>query len=69
MTIAKEAAARAKSEGLAPRSRRLKHSFERQDQGWAVFDRDEHPEFQQAVQLCKRSGVHLADPTRVSNSG
>ena len=49
MTIAKAAVAYAKSEGLVPRSRRRKHSFEKQDQVWAVFDRDEHPEFQQAV--------------------
>lgn len=60
MTIAKAAVADAKSQGLAPRSRRRKHSFERQDQVWAVFDRDEHPEFQRAVLLCERSGVHLA---------
>ena len=60
MTIATEAAAYAKSEGLAPRSRRRKHSFEKQDQVWAVFDRDEHPEFRQAVQLCERSGVRVA---------
>ena len=27
---------------------------------WAVFDRDEHPEFEQAVQLCEQSGVGVA---------
>lgn len=60
MTIAKAAKAHAESAGLAPRSRRRKNSFERQDQVWAVFDRDEHPEFEQAVQLCERSGVRVA---------
>ena len=45
MTIAKAAQARAESAGLAPRSRPRKNSFERQDQVWTVFDRDEHPEF------------------------
>lgn len=60
MTIAKAAVAYAKSEGLAPGSRRRKHSFEKQDQVWAVFDRDEHPEFKQAVLMCERSGVRVA---------
>ena len=60
MTIAKAAVAYAKAEGLAPRSRRRKHSFEKQDQVWAVFDRDEHPEFQQAVMMCEHSGVRVA---------
>ena len=50
----------AKSEGLAPSSRRRKQSFEKQDQVWAVFDRDDHPEFEQAVLMCKQSGVRVA---------
>ena len=60
MTIAKAAVACAKSEGLAPRSRRRKHSFEQRDQVWAVFDRDEHPEFEQAVLMCEHSGIRVA---------
>ena len=44
-TIAEKAVARAKSAGLAPRSRRV-NSFEESDQVWAVFDRDEHPSLQ-----------------------
>lgn len=60
MTIAKAAVAYVESEGLGPRSRRRKHSFEKQDQVWAVFDRDEHPEFQQAVLMCEHSGVRVA---------
>ena len=60
MTIAKAAKAHAESAGLSPRSRLRKNSFERQDQAWAVFDRDEHPEFEQAVQLCELSGVRVA---------
>lgn len=59
-TIAKAALAYAKSEGLAPSSRRRKQSFEKQDQVWAVFDRDDHPEFEQAVLMCKQSGVRVA---------
>ena len=60
MTIAKAAKAFAELEGLAPRSRRRKGSFERQDQVWAVFDRDEPPESEQAVQLCEPSGLRVA---------
>ena len=60
MTIAKAAVAYAKSEGLALRSRRRKDSFEKQDQVWAVFDRDDHPEFEQAVLMCERAGVRVA---------
>lgn len=60
ITIAKAAVAYAKSEGLALSSRRRKHSFEKQDQVWAVFDRDDHPGFEQAVLMCKQSGVRVA---------
>ena len=43
--------------GLHPRSRRRKHSFEAHDQVWAVFDRDEHPHFNEAVELCRNHGI------------
>lgn len=59
-TIATEAVACAKSDGLALQSRRRMHSFERMDQVWAVFDRDEHPDFQEAVMICERHGVQVA---------
>ena len=58
-TIAEKAVARAKSAGLAPRSRRV-NSFEESDQVWAVFDRDEHPRFKEAVALCKHGSVNVA---------
>jgi hypothetical protein len=57
-TIAEEAIARAKEEGLARGSRkRPENSFERNDQVWAVFDRDEHEPFDEVVELCERQGV------------
>lgn len=53
MTVAKEATAEAKS-------RKQKDSFEKGDRIWAVFDRDAHPRFEEAVALCKQHGVGVA---------
>jgi hypothetical protein len=54
MTIAEEAAAKLKE------IKKSKDSFEKGDQVWAVFDRDEHPNHESAIELCKRSGVGVA---------
>ena len=63
-TIAEKAVERARELGLAPRSRRRKDSFEVRDEVWAVFDRDEHPRFNEAVELCRSHGVGVgrSDP-------
>lgn len=34
-------------------------SFEEGDQVWAVFDRDDHPHFKQAVELCESNGIYV----------
>lgn len=60
MTIATEAVKFAKSEGLTKTSRRKKNSFEKNDEVWAVFDRDKHPKFDEAVSLCESNGVGVA---------
>ena len=60
MTIARAAVEYAKSEGLTKTSRRKKSSFEKKDEVWAVFDRDEHPNFKQAVRLCQANNVGVA---------
>lgn len=54
-TIAEKAA-----EEAGKNRRRKKDSFEEGDQVWAVFDRDEHPRFDEAVRLCQDKGVHIA---------
>ena len=59
-TIAEKAVARARAEGLTPRRRRKMSSFEEADQVWAVFDRDEHPRYNEAVTLCKQVRVRVA---------
>ena len=56
-TIAEKAVERTRELGLAPRSRRRKDSFEVRDEVWAVFDRDEHPPFNEAVELCRNHGI------------
>jgi hypothetical protein len=57
-TIGERAVARARREGLAKGSRRKpRYSFEANDQVWAVFDRDEHPSYEQSVDYCARHGV------------
>ena len=60
MTVAERAAACARKHGLAPRQRKRRDSFEEGDQVWAVFDRDNHPRFDEAVALCESSGVCVA---------
>ena len=35
-------------------------SFEERDQVWAVFDRNSHPTFEQAVAKCRQAGVRTA---------
>ena len=63
-TIAEKAVERAGELGLSSRHRRKMHSFEENDQVWAVFDRDEHPRFDEAVELCRSHdiGVGRTDP-------
>ena len=57
MTIAERAA----EEAQTHRHRRgRRDSFEEGDQIWAVFDRDAHPRFEEAVRLCEQHGVEVA---------
>ena len=35
------------------------YSFEEKDEVWAIFDRDEHPQFEEAVRLCEQNGVKV----------
>jgi RloB-like protein len=46
------------------RRRRARNSFEERDEVWAVFDRDEHPRYAEAVGLCENVGVGVgrSDP-------
>ncbi len=59
-TVAAHAVKSAKTTGVAPKRRKPKNSFERKDRVWAVFDRDEHPGYREAVALCERSNVGVA---------
>lgn len=59
MTTAERAVERAKAEGLAKGSKKPRDSFAEQDQVWAVFDRDEHPKFDDAIALCDSKGVKV----------
>ena len=59
-TIAKRAVKFAKRNGLARGSRRRRDTYEENDQVWAVFDRDEHPNFDNAVNHCEQHGVRVA---------
>ncbi len=60
MTVAEQAVKFAKAEGLTKSSRRKKNLFEEKDEVWAVFDRDQHPEFSKAVDLCQANNVGVA---------
>ena len=57
MTIAERAVEEANTRG---RRRRKRDSFEEDDEVWAVFDRDQHPHFKDAVQWCEDHGVSVA---------
>ena len=50
---------RARFLGLSRRSRKALNYFEKGDEVWAVFDRDEHPRFNEAVTLCEQAGVRV----------
>jgi hypothetical protein len=59
LTLARKAKEKAEELGLTQhRSKRL-NSFEEADQVWAVFDRDEHPNFEEAIALCANSNVEV----------
>ena len=58
-TIAAAAAESARSLGLSPGSRKPQNSFEEGDEVWAVFDRDQHPDFETAIDRCRRAGVRV----------
>lgn len=59
-TIATRAVEHARDLGLGRRRRRKKDSYEEADQVWAVFDRDEHPRFNEAVAHCESNGIGVA---------
>lgn len=54
-TIARKAADYARSMRSGARS-----SFEDGDQVWAVFDRDKHPNYERALDICNANGVCVA---------
>jgi hypothetical protein len=58
-TIAESAADRSRKLGLSTKRRKVLNSFEEGDQVWAVFDRDEHPRFNEAVALCEKNRVGI----------
>ena len=57
MTVAEKATEEAQTRR---RRRGKRDSFEEGDQIWAVFDRDAHPRFEEAVRLCDQHGVEVA---------
>lgn len=59
-TVAKQASQYAKTNERKRRGRSRKISFGEYDQVWAVFDRDDHPRFDEAIDLCQRSGIKIA---------
>ena len=56
-TIAEKAVQQARALGLTRHSRRRRDSYEERDQVWAVFDRDAHPHFNEAVTYCESNNV------------
>jgi hypothetical protein len=59
MTIAQRSATLARQAGLAGRRRKVA-SYEENDEIGAVFDRDEHPGYEEAVRVCEASRVGVA---------
>ena len=59
-TIAEKAVQQARTLGLTRHSQRRRDSYEERDQVWAVFDRDDHPRFEEAVANCETANVRVA---------
>ena len=59
-TIAEQAVARARELGITGRTRRKRDWYEEKDEVWAVFDRDVHPRYDEAVILCEHHHVGVA---------
>lgn len=59
-TVAEQASQYAKTHERKRRGRSRKMSFGEYDQVWAVFDRDDHPRFNEAIDLCQRNGIRIA---------
>ena len=59
LTIAQRAVKFAKSKYGLNRGRHRKNSFENNDEVWAIFDRDDHPNFSDAVVLCENNGIKV----------
>lgn len=57
MTVAERAVEEA---GTRKRGRAKPDPFEEGDRVWAVFDRDEHPRFDEAVALCREHDIGVA---------
>ncbi len=60
MTIARRSVDLTRQSGAARRQRGRVDSYEEKDEIWAVFDRDQHPNFDEAVGLCEAKGVGVA---------
>lgn len=59
-TIAEAAIKEATGRGLIKGSRKSLDSFEENDEVWAVFDRDEHPRYDEASYRCTQKGIGVA---------
>jgi RloB-like protein len=60
MTIAERSIERVRLTSVMRRRRGRIDSYEEKDEVWAVFDRDEHHKYAEAVILCENKGVHVA---------
>jgi hypothetical protein len=58
-TLAAQAVEQAKAARRANRGQQ-RNSYEERDQIWAIFDRDEHPRYEDAIALCTAHDVHVA---------
>lgn len=45
---------------LVRQRKRSRNSFEESDEVWAVFDRDDHPKFDEAIKFCIQKSVFVA---------
>lgn len=68
-SLAERAVELAKGTKLARRRHGGGNSYEAHDQIWAVFDRDEHPRYEEAIALCTGTKSVLPVPTHASKCG
>lgn len=59
-TIAQKSVEKCNALGKGAKRKKVRQSYQKADEVWAIFDRDEHPRFEEAKKLCLDNNVNIA---------